>query len=56
MENINTATLVFIILGALALILFFIWKNQRDRKTLNPDAADSVTEEKNEKENDRDRI
>lgn len=42
----NTDILILVIVGiaAAALVIFLAWKNQKDKKELNPDAPD-LTEE-----------
>lgn len=55
----NTADIVTIVLvgiAALALIIFLIWKNQKDKKALNPDAEDSVEETIMDQEREKDKI
>lgn len=44
MEIANIITIALVGIAALVLVAFLIWKNQKDKKTLNPDAEDSVTE------------
>jgi hypothetical protein len=44
MNSTNIITIVLVGIAALALVVFLIWKNQKDRKKLNPDAEDSVEE------------
>jgi len=56
MEEVNIAVIVFVIIAALVLIFFLIRKNQKDKKSLNPDAQDAVDEEKTEEENKRERL
>ena len=56
MENINTPTIVVVIKLAVALIIFMIIKNQKDKKKLNPDAPDAVKEERTETENHKEKL
>jgi flagellar biosynthesis/type III secretory pathway M-ring protein FliF/YscJ len=44
MDKNNTIILVLFGIVVLALIVFLIWKNQKDKKLLNPDAEDAVNE------------
>lgn len=48
---------IFVITGLISVLLiwFLIRKNNRDRKSLNPDADDLINEIKNDQERDRDR-
>lgn len=43
-EN-NTVIIVIVTVAALAVVVFLFWKNQRDRKEINPDAQDRVDEQ-----------
>jgi hypothetical protein len=56
MENINTPTIVVVIILAVAIIIFLAVKNQKDKKELNPDATDAVEEEKTENEQHREKL
>ncbi|MEO5942643.1 MAG: hypothetical protein ABIP30_01190 [Ferruginibacter sp.] len=40
----ETIIIVLISLAAAALVIFLIWKNNKDKKLLNPDAGDAVEE------------
>jgi hypothetical protein len=42
MKNVITISLFTIV--AIGLIVFLIWKNNKDKKLLNPDAQDAVEE------------
>lgn len=53
MENLNITTIVIVVIIGLALIVFVTVRNQKDKKELNPDAPDAVTEEKTDELNDR---
>lgn len=53
MENLNITTVVIVVIIGLALVIFVTVRNQKDKKELNPDAPDAVTEEKTEEMNDR---
>ncbi|HEY9362845.1 MAG TPA: FeoB-associated Cys-rich membrane protein [Chitinophagaceae bacterium] len=44
MERSNIIILVRVGIALIALVVFLIWKNQKDKKLLNPDAPDSVEE------------
>jgi len=55
MDTSAIITIVLVGLAALALIIFLIWKNKKDRKTLNPDADDSVEETIMDQERNKDR-
>jgi FtsZ-interacting cell division protein ZipA len=56
MNTANIITIVLVGIAALALIIFLIWKNQKDKKALNPDAEDAVEETMMDQERDKDRI
>jgi len=56
MDTSNIIIIVIVGIAALALVIFLIWKNQQDKKTLNPDAEDSVEETITDKERRRDKI
>jgi multisubunit Na+/H+ antiporter MnhC subunit len=56
MSTANIITIVLVGIAALALIIFLIWKNQKDKKTLNPDAEDAVEETIMDQGRDKDRI
>jgi uncharacterized protein YoxC len=40
----NIISLSLIVIAAIAVIIFLIWKNKKDKKVLNPDAQDSIEE------------
>ena len=44
MDTANIIMIVVVGIAALALVIFLIWKNQQDKKTINPDAEDAVEE------------
>ncbi len=50
MDTATIKTIVIVSLIALPLIIFLIWKNQKDRKALNPDAGNAVEETMMDKE------
>jgi hypothetical protein len=52
----NTLTIVLIIITGLAVIIFLVLKNKKDKKIINPDAQDSVDEVIMEKNRDREKI
>jgi len=54
MDSTTIITIVLVAIAALALIIFLIWKNKKDRKTLNPDAEDSVEETMMDQERNKD--
>jgi len=56
MDEMNVAAIVLVIIAALVLVVFLVKKNQKDKKGLNPDAQEAVTEEKTEQENERERL
>jgi multisubunit Na+/H+ antiporter MnhC subunit len=56
MTTSNIITIVVVGIAALALIIFLVWKNQKDKKTLNPDAEDSVEETMMDQERRKDSV
>ena len=56
MEQNNITILVVAGIAFFALVVFLIWKNKKDRKLLNPDAADSVEETHMDQERKSDKI
>lgn len=44
MSELNILMLVMTTIIAIALILFLIWRNKKDKDNLNPDASNSVEE------------
>ena len=52
----NKIIIIFVIAAAIGVIIFLTWKNMKDKKTMNPDAQDSVEEEIMDRERDRDKI
>ncbi len=50
------AAIVLVLAGALALIIFLIWKNNKDKKLINPDAQDTVEEAINDQESRRESL
>jgi uncharacterized protein HemX len=56
MENSNIPVIAIVIVLGLALVIFLFWKNQKDKKELNPSGPDAVTEEKTDAQNERDRV
>lgn len=56
MNTANIITVVLVGIAALGLVIFLIWKNQKDKKTLNPDAEDAVEETMMDQERDKDRF
>ncbi len=45
MTSQNIMIVVVLIIVAVAFLAFLIWKNQKDKKLINPDAQDAVTDE-----------
>lgn len=57
MESKNLAAIVVFSLAVIALLVFLIRKNRRDKKELfTPEATDPVAEEKREQQEDKDRL
>ena len=56
MNTANIITIVLVGIATIALIIFLIWKNQKDKKALNPDAEDAVKETMMDQEREKDRI
>ncbi len=56
MTESNIPILVITGIVAVAIILFLIWRNSKDKKTVNPDAPDSVEEMHMDQERREDRI
>ena len=44
MDKSNIITMSLIVIAAMGVIAFLMWKNKKDEKKLNPDAQDSVQE------------
>jgi hypothetical protein len=44
MHMTDLITIVIIVVIAIAVIILLIWKNNKDKKLINPDAQDSVEE------------
>jgi len=42
MNNINVTVIVCLGIAAVALVIFLIWKNNKDRKELDADETDAV--------------
>ena len=55
MESHNILILVVTGITALALVVFLIIKNQRDKQLLNPDETDALDETKTDQERSADR-
>lgn len=51
----ETIIIVLISVAAAALVIFLIWKNNKDKKLLNPDASDAVEEVMGDHERRRDK-
>lgn len=49
-------TIILIVTAAIVLVVVLTLKNIKDKKTMNPDAQDSVEEEIMDRERDRDKI
>ena len=56
MENVNYFSIAIVFIVAVALIMFLIWKNKRDRKKMNPDAPDAVEKTITDKQRESDQI
>jgi hypothetical protein len=56
MDQNNVIILVVAGIAFIALVVFLIWKNNKDKKLLNPDAADSVEETHMDQERRADKI
>ena len=56
MEKNSVIFLIVFGLAVIALIFFLIWKNQKDKKLLDPDAPDSVEETHHDQLRDTDKI
>ena len=54
MDTTTIITIALVGIAALALIIFLIWKNKKDRKKLNPDAGESVEETIMDQERNKD--
>jgi hypothetical protein len=52
----NTIILILAGIPLLALIIFLIWKNQKDKKLINPNAEDAVDEVRMDQKRKADRI
>ena len=56
MEKTEIVILVLVIMAGIALIILLAWKNQKDQKSLNPDAPDAVEETRMDHNRKTDRI
>ncbi|MEO5648488.1 MAG: hypothetical protein ABIR03_01040 [Ginsengibacter sp.] len=56
MEKTEIAIVVLVIIAAIALIIFLACRNQKDKKSLNPDAPDAVEENRMDHDRKTDRI
>ena len=57
LRNMSNSVEIFLIIAmAVILIILLIWKNNKDKKLLNPDAQDSVEETISDQEHRADRI
>jgi LPXTG-motif cell wall-anchored protein len=54
MDTTNIAIIVIVGVALLALVIFLIWKNKKDKKVLNPDAEDAVEETIADQERNKD--
>lgn len=52
----KTVTIILVVVAALGLIIFLIWKNNQDKKKLHPDADNAVEETKMDQFHDKDSI
>lgn len=48
--------LIIVVIAAIALIVFLVWKNQKDRVKLNPDAPDAMEETRMDQERRKDKV
>ena len=48
--------IILIVVGAITVITFLAWKNNKDKKLMNPGSQDSVEETIMDKERRRDKI
>ena len=55
MNTTNIFVIVIVGVALLALVIFLIWKNNKDKKILNPDAEDAVEEIITDQERNKDR-
>ncbi len=53
METKDALPMVIVVILALALVIFLIRKNRKDKKYLNPDAENKVEKNRMNKERDR---
>jgi heme/copper-type cytochrome/quinol oxidase subunit 2 len=53
METKDVLPIVIVVILALALVIFLIRKNRKDKKYLDPDAANKVGETRMDKEHNR---
>lgn len=56
METDQIILLVIAGIAMMALVVFLIWKNLKDRKQINPDAQDAVEELNMDQERNADKI
>ena len=54
MDTASIVTIIIVGVAGLALIIFLIRKNQKDKKALNPDAEDAVEETIMDQERNKD--
>lgn len=52
----NTVAISLVLIIAIAVIIFLIWQNKKDKKLINPDARDSVEETITDQERRRDKV
>lgn len=45
MQSVNMSVIIVVIIAAVALMVFLIIRNKKDRKTLRPDANSAIEEE-----------
>jgi uncharacterized protein YxeA len=56
-RSMDIAIILIVVLAAIALLVFLIRKNRRDKKELfTPEATDPVAEEKKEQQGDKDNL
>ncbi len=56
MTSQNIMIVAVLIIVAVAFLAFLIWKNQKDKKLINPDAQDAVEDEVADQERNKKRI
>jgi hypothetical protein len=52
----NAMSITLVLIGAVVVVALLIWKNRKDKKLLNPDADDAVTEAMMDQERKKERL